>query len=175
MSLFFRLSFIHFALVPRAGRHTMLSRLVSSALLALAGPLLLSLSLSPLVDASCGHGLSSVHPFLSQLARREGAEEPIEPPQFGYDIATGPLYWHTLTPDNGLCATGTSVRFSQSPFLEISNLKLDSHGFVQQSPIIINSATNTLAPKGSVKLHVPTAHNVTFANLGTTGAISRSL
>lgn len=124
MSLFFRLSFIHFALVPRAGRHTMLSRLDSSALLALAGPLLLSLSLSPLVDASCGHGLSSVHPFLSQLARREGAEEPIEPPKFGYDIATGPLYWHTLTPENGLCATGTSVRFSQSPFLEISNLKL---------------------------------------------------
>jgi carbonic anhydrase len=90
------------------------------------------------VTASCARGLESIDPFQARAAGH------VAIPPFSYGTTTGPLNWHNINSTYYLCGNGTT-----------------------QSPILLNK-TSTLAPEGSIKLHVPKAYNVEFENLGTT-------
>ncbi|KKZ65827.1 hypothetical protein EMCG_01212 [[Emmonsia] crescens] len=86
------------------------------------------------VLSSCAHG--------TYLHRRATDGESIELPNFGYGAVDGPTNWHSLSPENVLCAIGTN-----------------------QSPIDIDSSI-TQVPVGFLSMDVP-VQDVKFENLGT--------
>lgn len=96
--------------------------------------LLLLVSGVRVVLSSCGHG-TVIHP-------RTVVDEVVELPNFGYGSFDGPVNWHSISPDNFLCAVGKS-----------------------QSPIDIDGTISQESP-GYISLNVP-VQNVTFENLGT--------
>jgi hypothetical protein len=84
-----------------------LPTMLSSPLLLIASAASVVLPFLAPVEASCAHGIAGIHPF---ERRGHTDEHVLHPPKFGYDIEDGPLNWHTLAPENAMCAEGTHVR-----------------------------------------------------------------
>src|SRR3954451_22460699 len=86
--------------------------------------------------ASCAHG--------TYLYRREEAVGGVKIPDFNYRTTKGPTNWHSISPENKICAIGKT-----------------------QSPIILDS-TIPIEGSGFVKMEIESQHDIPFENLGTT-------